>query len=56
MEVLLFGPVTNLDKISPDCGAKRVGSGVVGSADVVRNLGVMIGVQLLIHEHVARTE
>jgi hypothetical protein len=54
-ELLLYGTASNLNKIPPGSSAMHVGSSIIESVGVVRNLGVMIDAQLLMHEQVART-
>ena len=54
-ELLVFGTANNLKK--PPLGSKviQAGSIVIESADVVRDLGVMLDAQRSMREHVSRT-
>ena len=54
-ELLLFGTATSLKKIPPGSDVMQAGSSVIESADVVRDLGVMLDAQLTMHDHVSRT-
>jgi hypothetical protein len=56
-ELLLFGTSNNLKKIPLGSDVMQAGSSVIiiKSAYVVRDLGVMLDVQLSMREHVSRT-
>jgi len=55
MHAQWFGTAANMRKISPDVSSIRVGSIVVTSTTVVRNLGVMLDAELSMCEHMSRT-
>ena len=54
-ELLLFGTATNLKKIPLGSDFMQAGSSVIESADVARDLGMILDTQLLMREHVSRT-
>jgi hypothetical protein len=54
-ELLLFGITTNLKKIPLGSDVMQAGSRVIKSADVVRDLRVMLDAQLSMRENVSRT-
>ena len=53
--LLLFGTATSLAKIPLGSDVMQAGSSVIKSADVVRDLGVMLDAQLTMRDHVSRT-
>jgi hypothetical protein len=54
-KLLLFGTATSLKKIPLGSDVMQAGSSVIESADVIRNLGVMLDAQLTMRDHVSRT-
>jgi hypothetical protein len=54
-ELLLFGTATSLTKIPVGSDVMQAGSSDIKSADVVRDLGMMLDAQLTMHDHISRT-
>ena len=54
-DLLLFGSTCSLKKIPLGSGVMQAGPSVIKSADVVRDLGVMLDAQLTMRDHVSRT-